>query len=194
MVENNCMDLAFRFQEPFVWCVQVTQIHKHGKGFSFIVVFFRGVSHNSCWSICELVYLLLVLSYGRTTNIEVKKPSCIILLHELLTTRNNCLFSVVSNTDLNEGTLGGKIFDCLPTSGSYPSAHTYELSKCKASLDEEKFSNKRISIHHILVSLIWLFIWQFAYCCSHMSFIGSFILWIHLLISLSCMYPQSLAA
>ncbi|KAH7651348.1 NADP-retinol dehydrogenase protein [Dioscorea alata] len=35
----------------------------------------------------------------------------------------------ISNTDLNEGTLGGKIFDCLPTSGSYPSAHTYELSK-----------------------------------------------------------------
>ncbi|KAH7650878.1 Short-chain dehydrogenase/reductase SDR protein [Dioscorea alata] len=35
----------------------------------------------------------------------------------------------ISNTDLNEGTLGAKIFDCLPTSGSYPSARTYELSK-----------------------------------------------------------------
>lgn len=35
----------------------------------------------------------------------------------------------VSDTDVNEETIGGKIFDFLPTSGNYPSARAYELSK-----------------------------------------------------------------
>ncbi|KAJ0986417.1 hypothetical protein J5N97_004773 [Dioscorea zingiberensis] len=35
----------------------------------------------------------------------------------------------VSDTAMNEKTLCREIFGCLPTSGNYPSSHTYELSK-----------------------------------------------------------------